>query len=88
MIKLTMILQCKNADEGCGLPGDEGTIGKRCGKSADEVAGTGSLSEGAVYDKGKVVISTVGTHDGSGTNRTGSTRRRSRTWIHLDRSYG
>jgi hypothetical protein len=52
-------LYCNNADEGCGLPGEEGTIGTECGKSAETIAGTGSLSEGAVYDKGKVVISTV-----------------------------
>jgi hypothetical protein len=41
-----MILHCNYADEGCGLPGEEGTTGKECGKTAETIAGTSSLSEG------------------------------------------
>jgi hypothetical protein len=41
-----MTLQCNNADEGCGLPGEKGTIGTECGRSAETIAGTSSLSEG------------------------------------------
>ena len=81
-----MTLHCNNADEGCGLPGDEGVIGKRCGNVADEVAGTGSLSEGAVYGKGKVVISTVPRQYENDTKMTGSSRRRIWRWFHLNRS--
>ena len=44
-----MILHCNYADEGCGLPGDAGTIGEECGKVVEGVAGNSSLSEGAVY---------------------------------------
>jgi hypothetical protein len=47
-----MILQCNNADEGCGLPGDEGIIGMECRKVAETIAGNSSLSEGAVYGQG------------------------------------
>jgi hypothetical protein len=83
-----MTLHCSNADEGCGLPGEEGTIGTECGKSAETIAGTSSLSEGAVYGKGSMVISAMSKQDESDTIGTGSTRRRSRRWFHLDRSYG
>jgi hypothetical protein len=44
-----MILQCNYADESCGLPGDEGTIGK----VMEGVARNSSLSEGAVYGQGQ-----------------------------------
>ena len=59
IISLTMILHCNYADEGCGLPGDEGTIGKRCGKSAETIAGNSSLSEGLFTGKGINVIFTI-----------------------------
>jgi hypothetical protein len=59
LINLNMILQCNNADEGCGLPGDEGTVGEKCGNVAETIAGNSSLSEGAIYGKGKWVIFTV-----------------------------
>ena len=48
-----MILQCNYADEGCGLPGIDGTIGKKCGESAERIAGNSSLLEGAVYKQGQ-----------------------------------
>lgn len=48
-----MILQCNYANEGCGLPGGEGTIGKKCGESAKLTAGNSSLSEGADYRQGQ-----------------------------------
>jgi hypothetical protein len=54
-----MILQCNYADEGCGLPGDEGVIGMKCGKSAETIAGNSSLSEGLFTDKGIRVIFTM-----------------------------
>jgi hypothetical protein len=68
-----MVLQCNNADEGCGLPGDEGTIGMKCGKSAEGVAGNSSLSEGLFTGKGKWVIFTVSRQYEDDTNMTGST---------------
>jgi hypothetical protein len=48
-----MILQCNYADEGCALPGDEGTIGMKCGTVAEEVAGNSSLSEGLFTARAK-----------------------------------
>jgi hypothetical protein len=84
-----MILQCDYADESCGLPGDEGTIGKECGESAEMIAGSSPLPEGGLFTaKGKMVISIVGPHSENDSNRTGSSRRRSGLWIHLDLSYG
>jgi hypothetical protein len=68
-----MILHCNYADEGCGLPGEEGTIGTKCGKSAETIAGTSSLSKGAVYGKGKWVISTVLKQYENDAKMTGST---------------
>jgi hypothetical protein len=59
IISSTMVLQCNNADEGCGLPGEEGTIGTGCGKTAETIAGNSSLSEGAVHGKGRMVISAM-----------------------------
>ena len=56
VISLTMILHCNYADEGCGLPGDDGTIGKECGESAELTAGNSSLPEGLFTAKGKRVI--------------------------------
>jgi hypothetical protein len=49
-----MILQCNYADEGCGLPRGEGTIGMKCGKSAETIAENSSHSEGAVYGQGQM----------------------------------
>jgi hypothetical protein len=68
-----MILHCNYADEGCGLPGDAGTIGEECGKVVEGVAGNSSLSEGAVYGKGIMVIFTVPKHYENDTIGTGST---------------
>jgi hypothetical protein len=48
-----MTLQCDDADESCGLPGDEGIIGKKCGESAEVVAGNSTLSEGCLRAKVK-----------------------------------
>ena len=81
-----MTLQCNNADEGCGLPGDEGVIGMKCKKTAETIAGNSSLSEGAVHGKGRMVISAMPKQDESDTIGTGSTRRRSGRWFHFDRS--
>jgi hypothetical protein len=45
---------------GCrGLPGDEGTIGKKCDKLAERIAGSNSLLEGLFTGKVKMVILTV-----------------------------
>jgi hypothetical protein len=87
VISLTMILHCNYADEGCGLPGGEGTIGMKCGKVAEGVAGNSSLSEGLFVGKDKMVIFTVSKQHENDINRTGSKRRRSGLWNHLDRSY-
>ena len=43
----TMILQCDDIDESCGLPGDEGYTGEKCGTIAEGIAKKVSLSEGA-----------------------------------------
>jgi hypothetical protein len=88
IINLTMVLQCNNADEGCGLPGDEGTIGMECGKSAETIAGNSSLLEGAVYGKGKWVIFAVSKQYENDSNMTGSKRRRGGRWFRLNRSSG
>ena len=74
VIGLTMILQCNYADEGCGLPGGDGTIGKKCGESAETIAGNSSLSEGLFTGKGNMVIYTVSKHYENGTNMTGMKR--------------
>ena len=74
VINLTMILQCNYADEGCGLPGDEGTIGMKCGKVAEGVAGNSSLSEGLFTGKGIMVIFTVSRQYENDTSMTGSSR--------------
>jgi hypothetical protein len=50
-----MTLQCDDADESRGLPGDEGIIGKKCRESVEVIAGNSSLSEGAVYGQGRMV---------------------------------
>ena len=83
-----MILQCDDADESCGFPGDEGTIGKECGESAELTAETVLSRRGLFTDKGKRVIFTLSKQYENDTSMTGSKRRRSRRWIHLDRSYG
>jgi hypothetical protein len=41
-----MILHCNYADEGCGLPGGEGTGGMKCGKTAETIVGNSSPSKG------------------------------------------
>ena len=81
-----MTLQCNYADESCGLPRGEGTIGKECGESAELTARNSSLSEGLFTGKGKMVISIVSKHYESDTNMTGSKRRISGLWNHLNRS--
>jgi hypothetical protein len=86
VIGLTMILHCNYADEGCGLPGDEGTIGKECGKVTETIAGNSSLSEGAIHGKGRMVISAMSKQHESDTIGTGSTRRRDGRWFRLNRS--
>jgi hypothetical protein len=60
----------------------------KCGKTAETVAGTSSLSEGAVYGKGSNVISTVSKQCGGDTKMMGSSIRRGRRWFHLNRSHG
>ena len=42
-----MLLHGYHANGGCGLPGDEEGSGKKCGTTAERIAGKGSLSEGA-----------------------------------------
>ena len=48
-----MTLQCDDADESCGLPGDEGTIGEKCEMVAELSAGNSSLSEGCLWARVK-----------------------------------
>jgi hypothetical protein len=83
-----MILQCNYAGEGCGLPGGEGTIGKECGEAAESIAGSSSPLKGAVFGKGKWVISTVSKQYENDAKMTSLTRRRSGLWNHPNRSYG
>jgi hypothetical protein len=69
-----MILQCDDADESCGFPGDEGTIRKKCGEVTEGVAENSSLSKGLFTGNGKMAIFTMSTHYKNGTNLTGSKR--------------
>ena len=41
------------------LAWDEGSTGTKCGQTAEYVARNSSLSEGAVYGKGRMVIFTM-----------------------------
>ena len=81
-----MILHCNNADEGCGLPGDEGIIEEKCGKSADEVAGTVLSRRGLFTARAIGSFSTAPRQCEDDTSRTGSSRRRIWRWFRLDRS--
>ena len=83
-----MLLHGYHGNGGCGLPGDGEGSGKKCGMTAEGIAGKGTLSEGADWGKGKMVIFRMLKHSENGGNRTGSTRRRRGRWIHLDRIYG
>jgi hypothetical protein len=83
-----MTLHCNNADEGCGLPGEEGTIETECGKTAETIARNNSLSEGAVHGKGRMVFSAVSKQYEMDVNMTGSKRRRRGRWFHLNRNCG
>ena len=47
-----MSLHCNHASGGCGLPGVEGFIGKKCEKLAEGIAENCSLSEGADLGQG------------------------------------
>ena len=62
--------------------------GKKCGMTAEGITGKGTLSEGADWGKGKMVIFRMLKHNENDTNRTGSMKRRRGRWIHLIRSYG
>ena len=83
-----MLLHGYHANGGCGLPGDAEGSGKKCGMIAEGIAGKGTLSEGADWGKGKMVILRMLKHGENGGNRTVSMRRRCGRWIHLNRSYG
>ena len=51
-----MLLHGYHANRGCGLPGDEETTGKKCGKIAEGITGKVSLPKGLIMGKGKMVI--------------------------------
>ena len=83
-----MLLHGYHANGGCGLPGDEEGSGKKCGMTAEGIAGKGTLSEEADWGKGKMVISSMSNHSENDTKSLGLKRRRRGRWIHLNRSYG
>ena len=68
-----MILQCNYANESCGLPGDGGATGEKCGELAERFTEKVSLPAELIRGKGKMVIFSVRQHHESGTNGTGST---------------
>lgn len=61
---------------------------RRCGESAELIAGNRYLSEGLFRGKVKMAIFRMQTHNENDTIMTGSTRQRSGVWNHLDKSYG
>ena len=69
-----MYLHCNHANGRCGLLGVERFIGKKCGKIAEGIAGKDTLSEGADWGKGKMVISSMSNHSENGTKSSGSKR--------------
>ena len=83
-----MLLHVYHANGGCGLPGDGEGSGKKCGMTAERIAGKGTLSEGLIRGKGKMVISSVSNHSENDTKSSSSKRRICGRWIHLNWSYG
>ena len=56
------------------MPGDGEGSGKKCGMTAEGIAGKGTLSEGADWGKGKMVTFRMLKHSKNGGKRTSSTR--------------
>ena len=57
-----MLLHVYHANGGCRLPGDEEGSREKCETIAERIAGKGSLSEGLIRGKGKMVISSMSNH--------------------------
>ena len=69
-----MLLHGYHANGGCGLPGDEEGSGEKCGTTTERIAGKGTLSEGLIRGKGKMLISSMSNHSENGIKSLGSKR--------------
>ena len=69
-----MLLHDYHANGGCGLPGDGEDSGKKSGTIAERIDGKGTLSEGLIRGKGKMVIFSMSNHSENGIKSLGSKR--------------